>query len=216
MISSHPYFRKETIMEQEFDETIFTESPFNETMLLGNIVFNEDSIYDILNATIDPDLMKEVADSMLEFNGSNNIILYTSLNKTNTDLLRQGKYDKPIKAFEYYEASLALEQSEYIIKLAYDTKDLYDTLHPRACREIESLIKQHKLKKSEIEDMQIIRHLLKSYTGVRVHSINPAKKCYAKTHILFEDSKVAYILKPQAITVLGTISKQQTQTNGRD
>lgn len=57
LIFSHPYFRKETIMEQEFDETIFTESSFDETMLLGNIVFNEDSIYDILNATIDPDAL---------------------------------------------------------------------------------------------------------------------------------------------------------------
>ncbi len=179
-------------------------------MILGNSVFNDDSVYDILNATVDSDLMKEVADSMLEFLGTNTIILYTSLNKTNTDLLKQGKYNKLIKAFEYYEAALALEQSEYIIKLAYNTKGLYDTLHPRAYKEIESLIKQHKIKKSELEDMQIIRYLLQSCTGVRVHSINPSKKCYTKTHILFEDSKVAYLLKPQAIKVLDIIPKNKT------
>lgn len=176
-------------------------------MLLDNSVFNNDSIYDILNATVDPDLMKEVADSMIEFNANNSIVLYTSLNRTNTELLKQGKYNQLIKAFEYYEAALGIGQSEYIIKLAYNTKGLYDTLHPRAYKEIESLIKQHKLKKSEIEDMQIIRYLLQSHTGVRVHSINPTKKCYTKTHILFEDSKVAYILNPQAIKVLGTSLK---------
>lgn len=78
-------------------------------MLLDNSVFNNDSIYDILNATVDPDLMKEVADSLLEFLDANTIILYTSLNKTNTELLKQGKYNKPIKAFEYYEAALGMK-----------------------------------------------------------------------------------------------------------
>lgn len=175
-------------------------------MFLGDYVFNNDSIYDILNATVDADSMKGVADSHMEFLNTNTIILYTSLNKTNTELLKQGKYDKPIKAFEYYEAALGIGQSECIIKLAYNTKGLYDTLHPRAYKEIESLIKQHKFKKSEIEDMQIIVSLLKSHTGVRIHSLNPAKKCYTKTHILFEDSKVAYILNPQAIRVIETKS----------
>lgn len=56
-------------------------------MLLDNAIFNTDSIYDILNAIVDPDLMKEVADSHMEFSDINTIILYTSLNKTNTDLL---------------------------------------------------------------------------------------------------------------------------------
>lgn len=137
--------------------------------------------------------------------------MYTSLNKTNTDLLKQGNYNKPIIAFEYYEAALALEQSEYIIKLAYNTKGLYDTLHPRAYKEIEALIKQYKLKKSELEDMQIIKHLLKSHTGVRIHSINSTKKCYTKTHILFEDSKVAYILNPQAIKIMNIKSKEEVE-----
>lgn len=171
-------------------------------MLLDNSIFNNDSIYDILNATVDSDLMKDVSDSKLEFLYTDTLVLYTSLNKTNTELLMQGKYDKPIIAFEYYESALALEQSDYMIMLSYNTKGLYDTLHPKAYKEIESLIKQHKLKKSEIEDMQIIRYLLQSHTGVRVHSINPTKKRYMKTHILFENSNIAYIINPQEIKVL--------------
>lgn len=177
--------------------------------LLDNVVLNNNSIYDILNATVDVDLLKEVAESHMEFVNKNTIVLYTSLNENNTMLLDQGKYKEPIIAFEYYEAALGIKQSEYVIKLEYNINDLYDTLHPRAYKEIENIIKKNRLKKSELEDKQIIKQILEhtKYTGVRVCSINPAKKCYTKTHMLFEDSKVAYILKPNAVRVLDKIKK---------
>jgi len=175
--------------------------------ILGDIVWNEDSIYDILNAIIDTDLLKEVAESHMEFeNNTTNIILYTTLSITNTNLLKQGKYNKPINAFEYYESVLG-GQSDYIIQLSYNTQGLYDTLHPRAYKEIEDIIKKNGLKKSELEDMQIIRHLLKTHTGVRVHSFNPSKKCYTKTHMLFENSRLAYILNPNAVKILNITQK---------
>lgn len=170
--------------------------------MLDNYIFNNDSIYDILNATVDIDLIERVADSKMEFQDNKSIILYTSLNRTNAELLENKKYTSLIRAFEYREEALGVEQSEYIIKLSYNTNSLYDMIHPKAFREIENIIKRWKRNKSEIEDLEVIRYLLRSHTGVRVHSINPSKKCYTKTHILFEQSKLAYILKPEAINVI--------------
>lgn len=174
----------------------------SESTLIDNYVWNNESIYDILNATVDLGLMKGVADSMLEFKDSSSVILYTSLNSTNTKLLQQGNYKNNIIAHEYYQAALGIKQSEFIIKIAYNTKGLYDTLHPRAYDEIQALIKKNKISKSQVEDGEIIKKILETYTGVRVHSINNTKKCYTNTHILFSNSKLAYIIKPNAIQIL--------------
>lgn len=172
-------------------------------MLLSNYICNTDSIYDILNATVDTELMKGVADSHMEFADTQDIILYTSLNKTNTELLQKGKYTENIFAFEYYEQALGIKQSEFIIKLQYNTQGLYDTLHPIAYKEIEEIIKKNKSsKKSDIQDMQVIEYLLKSHTGVRAHSIDPSKKCYSHTHMLFGNSNLTYIINPQAVKVI--------------
>lgn len=173
-----------------------------QSTLIDNFVWNDGSIYDILNATVDKGLMKGVADSVLEFKNSSSIVLYTSLNKTNTELLKQGKYNHNIIAYEYYEAALGIKQSEFIIKISYNTKDLYDTLHPRAYEEIQALIKQNKISKRTVEDGKILKEILKTYTGVRVHSIDSSKKCYTNTHMLFSNSKLAYIIKPTAVKIL--------------
>ncbi len=174
-----------------------------------NYVFNKESIYDILNAEVNPDMMKEVAESMLEFKDANSIILYTSLNENNTKLLEKRQYNKILKAFEYAEAALGLEQAEYVIKIEYNTQMLFDTLHPKAYKEIENIIKKYKLKKSEIEDMQIVKEILKTYTGVRVHTINPSKKCYTHTRMIFDNSNFAYMLNPKAIQIMKIKKKEE-------
>ena len=174
-------------------------------MFFDNYVFNEDSVYDILNATVDISKLKEVAEDKMEFNDSSKIILYTSLNATNTKLLQDGKYTEMIYAFEYADMAMGVKQSEYIIRLSYDTKGLYDIMHPKVYKEIETLIKQAKnIKKSEIEDMEILNILFKKHqniTGFRVHSINPTEKAYGKTHIFFDNSTVAYFIRPQYVKV---------------
>lgn len=170
--------------------------------LIDNNVLNNESVYDILNATVDEGLMKGVAESTLEFKDSSSIILYTSLNKTNTQLLMQDKYNEIIFAHEYLEASLGIKQSEFIIKFSYNTQGLYDTLHPKAYSEIQQIIKKNKLNKSNINDMQIVKELLKTYTGVRVHSIDNTKKCYDNTNTIFNNSKLVYIVKPTDIHIL--------------
>lgn len=176
---------------------------------VDNYIFNKDSIYDILNATVDPTILEGVADSMLEFKDPSTIVLYTSLNKTNTELLKNNQYNKLIIAFEYPDLALGIGQSEYIIKLVYNTNKLFDTLHPLAYQEIENVIKQSKLKKSELQDMNLFKCLLsKDITGLRVHSIDPTHKCYTKTHTIFQNSKLAYIVKPTAVKILGIKSKE--------
>ena len=174
-------------------------------MIFSNYVFNENSVYDILNATVDVTKLNEVVEDMLEFKDEHSIILYTSLNATNAKLLQSGKYTETIKAFEYIDMAMGIDQSEYIIKLSYDTKGLYDTMHPLAYKEIENLIKTTKgIKKSEVEDMEILRMLSSKYpqiTGFRVHSINMDKKAFTNTHIFFKESDVAYIIKPQYVRV---------------
>lgn len=181
-------------------------------MIFDNYVFNENSVYDILNATVDVTKLNEVAEDMMEFKDSTKIILYTSLNATNTKLLQSGKYTETIYAFEYEDMAKGIGQSEYIIKLSYDTKGLYDTLHPLAYKEVESLIKNTKsIKKSEVEDMEILRMLFSKYpqiTGFRVHSINMDKKAFTNTHIFFKDSNVAYIIKPQYVRVESVKAKK--------
>ncbi len=178
---------------------------WRKVMFLGNYIFNEDSIYDILNATVDITLLEKVAETKMEFKDSTKIILYTSLNATNTKLLQSGKYKDMLFAFEYEDMAKGIDQSEYIIQLSYDTKGLYDTMHPLAYKEIEQLIKATKnIKKSEVEDREVLRLLTQKYkniTGFRVHSINPGDKAYANTHIFFGESKVAYILRPECINV---------------
>ena len=181
-------------------------------MIYNNYVFNENSVYDILRATVDITKLNEVAEDKMEFKDSTKIILYTSLNATNTKLLQSGKYTETLYAFEYADMAMGVSQSEYIIKLSYDTKGLYDTLHPKAYKEVENIVKNTKgIKKSEIEDMEILRMLFSQYpqiTGFRVHSINTDKKVFANTHIFFKDSNVAYILKPQYVKVESIIPKK--------
>ena len=174
----------------------------SQSTLIDNLICNDDSIYDILNSTVDIGLLKGVENSMLEFNDTNSIVLYTSLNKTNTELLKQGLYKHNIIAHEYFESALGIKQSEFIIKLYYNTKGLYDTLHPRAYKEIKELISSNKISKSKVEDVQIVNELLKTHTGVRLHSIDPSTKCYSNTHMLFNNSKLAYIIKPTAVKIL--------------
>lgn len=162
--------------------------------------------HDILAGTVDSYLMRKVKNSHMEFAGTKDIILYTALNRTNTELLVKGNYKNRLIAYEYSDAPLGTDQAEYIIKISYNTNGLYDMLHPRAYQEIEELINQRKLKRLEIQDTQVIDYLLHKYTGIRVHSINTNKKCYSHTNILFGNSKLAYILNPQAVRVLETKS----------
>lgn len=181
--------------------------------MLREVIIDTESLYDILNATVDESLMNGVAESMLKFSDTNKIVLYTSLNTTNTKLLKEGKYEDIIYAFEYEEAALGESQSEYVIEIVYNTTKLFDTLHPLAYTEIENIIKNNKLKKSEVKDIHIVRELIykHKFTGVRMHVINSAKKCYTKTHSIFDNSKLVYILNPKSIQINRIIDKKTKQ-----
>lgn len=141
----------------------------------------------------------------VEFSGVNEIILYTALTETKARLLQQGKYNKPIKAFEYSNlATTVNEQTEVLVKLSYNTQNMFDTLHPSAYRILDSIIKKAKVKKADVTDSQLVNHLLRTYTGVRIHSIDKSSKVYTNTECMFKSKGLRYILRPDSVKVLGT------------
>ena len=137
----------------------------------------------------------------MQFKDKAEIILYTALNKTNARLLKEGKYTWLIEAFEYSEAVRGVNQAEIIVELSYDTSGLFDTLHFKAYNIIERLIKEKKLKKSELTDEQLIFTILKNtkYTGVRANLIDTNQKAFSKTQCIFKSKGLRYFLNPKAV-----------------
>lgn len=176
---------------------------------LSEIICDQDSLGDIIDSMIDKDQLKGVQDSQMEI-GKGYLVLYTSLNRDNTELLKQGKYTKHLIAFETYEEALGVSQAQFVIKLAYTTKGLYDTLNPKAYDEIKAAIKSMKgIKPSEILDKDILSWIYNhtKCTGVRLHRIDTTKKCYPKSSFIFDKSALVYSLKPSAVKVLEVIQK---------
>lgn len=139
----------------------------------------------------------------VEFKGVNEIILYTALTETKARLLKEGKYEKPIKAFEYSNiATTVNEQTEVLVKISYNTQKMFDTLHPLAYRMMNEIIKKSKVKKADVTDSQLVNHLLSTYTGVRIHSIDKSSKVYTNTECMFKSKGLSYILRPDSVKVL--------------
>ena len=92
-------------------------------------VVDTESLFSIIDADIDETLLVDMEDSKMEFSGANSIILYTALSRENFELLRAGNYRKSIKAYEYPEYAMGTEQASVLLKIAYDTQGLCDTLH---------------------------------------------------------------------------------------
>lgn len=172
--------------------------------IFNTIPCNSDSLCDILDSILEPDLLKGVQESDMEI-GNGCLVLYTALNRDNTEKLQNGKYSANLTAFEYKEQAMGQSQAQFVIKLAYNPKGLFDTLHPKAYSEVKkAILKTAKL--ADLTDTKAISWILTNMdcTGVRVHILNSSKKCYPQTKCLFESSKVVYCLKPQHVTVLGT------------
>ncbi len=141
----------------------------------------------------------------VEFSGVNEIILYTALTETKARLLQKGQYNKPVKAFEYSNPAITVnDQTEVLVKLSYNTQNMFDTLHPSAYRILDSIIKKAKVKKADVTDSQLVNHLLRTYTGVRIHGIDKSSKAYTNTECMFKSKGLLYILRPDSVKVLGT------------
>lgn len=144
----------------------------------------------------------------VEFTGKNEIVLYTALNKTNTELLQKGKYDKIIKAIEYSNFKYFDEfndQVELLVRLSYDTQNMLDTLHPEAYKYILDVLKKSKVRRDTLKDIELVNHILKTTnrTGVRVHGISTQDKAYKNTKCMFSSQGLYYYLKPDSVKVLG-------------
>ncbi|MBP3799926.1 MAG: hypothetical protein ILA19_02975 [Bacilli bacterium] len=151
------------------------------------------SEYDII---LDDDRLEDYGEHNMLFNDNNSIVLYTMLNKTNTELLKQGKYNRPIKAYEYYDIPNE-NQGECIIEIVYDTRGLFDTLHPSAHNIIKEIYKKLKSDKVEdITDRKVLGYINDNmnYTATRFIERSD-NKIYQKSR-LFKNQKICYIIKP--------------------
>lgn len=155
---------------------------------------------DILNANLHYELIGEA--SMLKYHSENEVKLYAGLNKANAEKLKNGTYNSLLIAYEYPEIAKTKEQAEVVVELAYNTRQIFDMLHPQACIEIENIIKNNKWTKKEVEDTTVITNILKQgrYTGVRVVRIN--KKCYPNTEMAFHRSHIIFCLNPKHVKFL--------------
>ena len=179
------------------EDDILKETSISDNTTLNTTLNTEGSgIFDYFNnLTILEDEIQ------MHFKDKAEIILYTALNKTNARLLKEGKYTWLIEAFEYSEAVKGVNQAEIIVELSYDTSGLFDTLHFKAYNIIERLIKEKKLKKSELTDEQLISTILKNtkYTGVRASIIDTNQKAFPKTQCIFKSKGLRYFLNPKAV-----------------
>lgn len=167
-----------------------------------NVSWTPDNLDDIIDWNLNYDHTGE--QGMLNFNSPTEVKLYTGLNSINLQKLKNNQYTDVIIAFEYPEiARKTIKQAEYLVEVAYDTKGMFDLIHPDSYITVNKLIADNKLKKSEIKDGQIIRELLnKGYTGVRAIKIDTSQKCYSHTKTAFAEIGIVYELNSAFIKIL--------------
>lgn len=167
---------------------------------------DSNSLFSIIDADIEEDILKDVGKSKVEFKDQHSIILYTALCSKNFELLKKTQYKKIIRAYEYPEYAMGVDQADVLVKISYNTQGLYDTLNHKAYNEIQSCIKKINKKKSEITDIDIQNYLLtiKKFTGIRVHAIDTTKKAYTQTKMFYGHSTLTYLLNPNNIEIIDT------------